>query len=124
MLSNVEIGSRIETRRMALGMTLDDVALQIGVHKSTIQRYEKGQIKKIKLPVIESIAAVLNVNPAWIIGNVDDPTVIVPDTKETIKAAFWGGDKDLSPEEIETLWEDVRSYQEWKTAQMKQKKKE
>ena len=74
MLSNTEIGARIEARRTSLGLTMDEVAAQIGVNKSTIQRYEKGQIQKIKLPVIESIASTLSVNPDWLIGNTDDPT--------------------------------------------------
>lgn len=72
-MTNLEIGQRIAERRSALGLTMDDVAQKIGVAKSTIQRYEKGQIQKIKLPVIESIASALNVNPAWIVGRSDDP---------------------------------------------------
>ena len=72
-MTNIEIGNRIAERRSQLGLTMDDVAQKIGVAKSTIQRYEKGQIQKIKLPVIESIAAALSVNPDWIIGNTDDP---------------------------------------------------
>lgn len=72
-MTNIEIGNRIAERRSQLGLTMDDVAQRIGVAKSTIQRYEKGQIQKIKLPVIESIAAALSVNPDWIIGNTDDP---------------------------------------------------
>jgi len=76
MLSNKEIGERIKARREALDLTLDDVAAVIGVHKSTIQRYEGGRIKRIKLPVIESIAGALSANPDWLVGNVDDPTVV------------------------------------------------
>lgn len=72
-MTNAEIGSRIADRRVQIGFTMDDVARRIGVAKSTIQRYEKGQINKIKLPVIESIAAVLSVDPDWLIGNTDDP---------------------------------------------------
>ncbi len=72
-MSNIEIGIRISTRRKQLGLTMDDVAQRIGVAKSTVQRYETGQIQKIKLPVIESIASALSVNPDWIIGNTDDP---------------------------------------------------
>lgn len=72
-MTNIEIGNRIAERRSQLGLTMDDVAQKIGVAKSTIQRYEKGQIQKIKLPVIESIAAALSVNPDWVIGNTDDP---------------------------------------------------
>lgn len=73
-MTNYEIGERIAARRSQLGLTMDDVAQRIGVAKSTIQRYEKGQIQKIKLPVIESIASALQVNPDWIIGNTEDPS--------------------------------------------------
>lgn len=73
MFSNQEIGYRIYETRQSKGLTLDDIAVSVGVAKSTIQRYEKGTIKKIKLPVIESIANALEVNPNWLIGNVDNP---------------------------------------------------
>lgn len=73
-MSNKEIGIRIAQCRASLDMTMDEVAKRIGVAKSTIQRYETGQIQKIKLPVIESIASVFHVNPDWLIGNTDDPT--------------------------------------------------
>lgn len=73
MLTNKEIGTRISTARELRGMTLDAVASSVGVAKSTIQRYEKGAIEKIKLPVLESIAHSLMVNPNWLIGNTDDP---------------------------------------------------
>lgn len=72
-MTNIEIGIRIAERRSALGLTMDEVAQKIGVARSTIQRYETGQIKKIKLPVIESIASALGVNPDWLIGNTDNP---------------------------------------------------
>lgn len=65
------IGSRIEARRQSLGLTMDHVASEIGVAKSTIQRYEKGTIEKMKLPVIEAIARVLNVSPAWLCGKAE-----------------------------------------------------
>lgn len=65
-MDNERIGFRIEQRRKELGFTLDDVAREIGVAKSTVQRYEKGTIEKIKLPVIEAIARALSVNPAWL----------------------------------------------------------
>lgn len=67
------IGQRIEQRRKELGLTLQEVSLEVGVAASTIQRYEKGRFDKIKLPVIEAIAAALNVNPLWLIGQTDDP---------------------------------------------------
>ena len=71
-MKNEDIGARIESRRRALGLTLDDIAQEIGVAKSTVYRYEKGTIDKIKMPVIEAIARVLKVNPSWICCKTDD----------------------------------------------------
>ena len=71
-MSNVEIGNRIKYARDLRNATLDDVAKKVGVTKSTIQRYENGKINTIKIPVVESIAVALNVNPSWIVGKSDD----------------------------------------------------
>ncbi len=67
-MDNIEIGKRIKTERENLNLTLKDIAEDIGVAISTIQRYENGLIKEIKLPVIQAIANSLNVNPNWLIG--------------------------------------------------------
>lgn len=62
-----EIGNRIKQARTLRNLTLDDIANEIGVAKSTVQRYENGLINKPKLPVIQSIAESLKVNPVWLI---------------------------------------------------------
>ena len=74
-MGNSIVATRMQRRREELGLTLDDIALEIGVARSTIQRYEKGTIEKLKLPVIEAIANVLQVDPAWLVGKTDDPRV-------------------------------------------------
>lgn len=70
-MGNRVVGERISARRKQLGLTLDDIAQEIGVAKSTIQRYERGTIRTIKLPVIEAIADMMSVDPAWICGKTD-----------------------------------------------------
>ena len=77
MISNEEIGSRIKEIRARKNISLDDIASEIGVAKSTIQRYENGKINKIKLPVVHAIAIALNVNPAWLVGKADSPDVVL-----------------------------------------------
>lgn len=71
-MTNAEIGNRIKYARGLRNVTLDDIAKKVGVAKSTIQRYEAGKIATIKIPVVESIAIALNVNPSWIVGKSDD----------------------------------------------------
>jgi|GEM_PF-1974272 len=68
------IGNRIKSRRKEVSISLQEIADKIGVNKSTIQRYESGNIKDIKRPVIDAIAEILTVNPLWLIGKTDNPT--------------------------------------------------
>lgn len=72
MIYNNLIGQRIKERREELNISALEIAEQTGLSKATIYRYENGEIKKIKLPIIESIAQILKVNPAWLIGKSDD----------------------------------------------------
>lgn len=67
-MKNEEIGKRIQQRRKTLNISVADIASYTGLSKATIHRYENGDIKNIKLPVIETIASILNVNPLWLIG--------------------------------------------------------
>ena len=80
-MGNIEIGNKIKHARILRGATLDEIAQKVGVAKSTIQRYENGKIKKIKLPVVESIAIALDINPAWLVGkskNMERPYQATP----------------------------------------------
>jgi len=76
IMGNIVLGSRIKARRKELNLTLQNIADEIGVAKSTIQRYENGNIETIKLPVVEAIARVLKVNPSYLLGKTDhmEPT--------------------------------------------------
>ena len=67
-MKNSEIGTRIRKQRKALNISVVDVADHTGLSKATIHRYESGEIKDIKLPVINVISDILNVNPAWLVG--------------------------------------------------------
>lgn len=74
MLDSELIGQRIKDRRKELGITLQEIAEDIKVNKSTIQRYESGKIKDIKNPIINSIASCLSVNPLWLLGEAEHKT--------------------------------------------------
>ena len=53
MLDSKGIGLRIKQSREQAGMSLNDVAQKIGLDKSTILRYENGEIAKVKAPIVE-----------------------------------------------------------------------
>lgn len=68
MFDKKQISENIAKRRKGLGLTLDEVAAGVGVATSTIQRYESGRIENYKIPVLNSIAAVLRVSPEILYG--------------------------------------------------------
>lgn len=73
-MNTVEIGNRIKAAREEKGLTQEELGIRLGLNKSTIQRYEAGKILRIKLPVLESIAIELNVNPEYLTLKTDDPS--------------------------------------------------
>lgn len=73
MFDNILIGKRIKEARLQKKYRQDDVATAIGVATSTIARYERGKIERVKLPIIEAIARYLEVEPGWIMGNTISP---------------------------------------------------
>lgn len=75
MSSVLEIGERIKEARELRRLTQEQLGNALGMNKSTIQRYETGQISKIKIPVLESIAKALNVNPNWLALKSEDMAI-------------------------------------------------
>ncbi len=66
-MSNESIGDMIHERRIALGMTLEDVGNAVGVTKSTVRKWEKGMIKNMGRDKLAALARVLNINPATLV---------------------------------------------------------
>lgn len=66
-------GQRLKECRKKIGISADDVANELGVSRSTIFRYESGQIEKVPANVIEELAAILKTTPAYLMGWTDEP---------------------------------------------------
>ena len=69
----MNVGERIKQRRKDLKMSADELATSVGVSRSTIFRYEKGDIEKVGPDVLKKIAVKLNVSPANLMGWDDTP---------------------------------------------------
>ena len=64
----MNIGQRIRARRTELNMSMEQLAQRLGVNRSTVFRYETGEIEKMPIDVIKPIAKALNTTPAFIMG--------------------------------------------------------
>ena len=91
-----QIGVRIKQRRLELDLPMQYVADQMGVNKSTVQRYESGTIDNTKKMVLEGLSRVLDVTPEWLLGETDklDPEVTdaleirIRDSYQRIQSSF------------------------------------
>jgi transcriptional regulator with XRE-family HTH domain len=65
---NGAFGERMKRIREEKNLTLEEVALKIGLSKGTVSRYENGEIDNIPLSRVEDIANLFKVSPEWLIG--------------------------------------------------------
>lgn len=64
----MNIGQRIKERRIELGISADKLGSILGKNRSTIYRYENGDIESMPLDILKPIADALHTTPAWILG--------------------------------------------------------
>lgn len=64
----MNIGYRIKQRRKELKMSADELGARLGKDRSTIYRYEKGDIENLPLDILEPIAEILQTTPQHLMG--------------------------------------------------------
>ena len=64
----MSIGQRIKSMRMRQGLSIDDLADRLGKNRTTIYRYENGDIENLPLGILDSLAEALNTTPAYLMG--------------------------------------------------------
>lgn len=62
------IQEKIKARRLELGLSLEDVAKELGVNKTTVMRYESKSIEKMPIDVIPPLAKILKCSPEYLMG--------------------------------------------------------
>jgi transcriptional regulator with XRE-family HTH domain len=63
------IGERIKNIRKSKKISVDYLASELGVSKTTIYRYEDSTIEKIPVNIFDQLCMLLNVTPAELMGN-------------------------------------------------------
>ena len=103
-----------------------DFAAEIGVAPSVVSawRNKKSESHMKRLP---QIAEILNTTVEYLLTGEKKEPAPTPKNgdeldRDTIMAAFMGGDMDMSPEERDALWDDVYEYARFKAEQWRKKK--
>ena len=64
----MDIGERIRYLRTSQGMTLEEVGDAVGVGKSTVRKWESGEIANMRRDKIALVAKALHVTPSYLMG--------------------------------------------------------
>lgn len=108
---------RIKERRMALGLSYQDVADATGLSKSTIQRYETGAIRKVPINQIEELARALHTSPNYLMGWDDNPgyytdietAVLAQELKNHPQfRVMFDSTRDLDPDTVKKIIEFIK----------------
>lgn len=105
----MNIGDIMHTRRQELGLTLEEVGDYVGVGKSTVRKWEHGEIENMKRDKIALLSKILKLSPlTFITGEVEygvpDNIIPLPKMKKIpLLGTIACGEPILATENIEAL---------------------
>lgn len=73
-MSNSDIGKHIRQLRDKHELTLEQVGNRVGVGKSTVRKWETGEIANMRRDKIDKLAEALHTSPAFLMGWTDNPS--------------------------------------------------
>ena len=104
-----------------------------GVAQSTVGGWEAGK-REPNYATTLKLANFFHVSVDYLLGQTDQkdlastqtptPTTGPSSSRENLQAAFWGGEKDLSQEDLDDMWNDVERFAAFLAEKKKQEKKE
>ena len=68
----MNIGKRIQVRRKELNISVDELAKRLNKNRTTIYRYEKGDIENLPMDALKPLAEALKTSPAYLMGWEDE----------------------------------------------------
>jgi repressor LexA len=74
----MDMGDRIKNLREENRMTLEEVGRIVGVGKSTVRKWETGEIANMRRDKIAKLAEALHTTPGYLMGWTDSPKVAPP----------------------------------------------
>ena len=69
-----KVSELLKERMSELKISADEVANYCGVNRATVYRWLNGEIDNMRWSNIASLAQILRLDPALIVGNIDDDT--------------------------------------------------
>lgn len=73
----MDVGKRIRERRKELSLSVDELAQKLNKNRTTVYRYEKGDIENLPMDILGPLAEALNTTPAYLMGWESKPVSVL-----------------------------------------------
>ncbi|MDA3732345.1 helix-turn-helix transcriptional regulator [Niameybacter massiliensis] len=103
----MELYEKIKARRLELGLTLEDVGNIVGVGKSTVRKWETGNIADMKRDKIALLSKALKVSPLFIMGIDEEEPQPVISKQESILLSYYSQLNELGKDKLIEHAEDL-----------------
>lgn len=88
LVNEMDFGQKIKQIRKSKGMSLEQVGDIVGVGKSTVRKWETGDIANMRRDKIAKLANALDVEPSYLMGWTEDApaNILTADELRMLKA--------------------------------------
>jgi transcriptional regulator with XRE-family HTH domain len=97
---------KVKTLCLEKGLKPTNACKESGVGGSFLSDINRGQVPSVAK--VQMLADYLGVTTSELLGETASP--VEPAGKSALMAAFWGGETDLTPEELDSMWDDVERF--------------
>lgn len=121
------ITGRIDAILKERGISKQEFYASCGISSAAYSQWNTGKTVP-RAKSLQTIADYLNVNTEYLITGLGEKEKAPTQEgereigDEDLKAAFWGGEQDMSKEDWDEMWEDVQDFARFRVEQQRKKK--
>mgnify|MGYP000357441478 FL=1 len=116
--------AQLRKYRIATGLSQKELAGKLFVSQQAVARWETDKATPNPETVVK-LAEIFGVTTDELLGkevNSEEENNSKHSIRENLQAAFWGGEKDLSQEELDAMWDDVERFAAFLAEKKRQEK--
>ena len=116
--------AQLRKYRIATGLSQKELAGKLFVSQQAVARWETDKATPNPETLVK-LAEIFGVTTDELLGkevNSEEENNSKHSIRENLQAAFWGGEKDLSQEELDAMWDDVERFAAFLAEKKRQEK--
>lgn len=118
--------NRIKELRQSRKLRQSDLAAKLKVSQATLSNWESGRYEP-DFEALKTMSDYFQVSVDYLLGHNEASSSgsgTAPADRDQLMAAFWGGDQDLTDEDKQAMWADVKNFAAFIAQKKKQEKQQ